>query len=87
MEKKNNKKIKQKTKKITRESNIAELVMEHPEVSEVLLAFGLHCVGCFASQFDTIGQGAEIHGMPDDEINELLDEVNKVINNPELMYG
>ncbi|PJA40292.1 disulfide oxidoreductase [candidate division WWE3 bacterium CG_4_9_14_3_um_filter_34_6] len=68
-----------KIKKITKESNIAEIVNEHPEVVEVLTAFGLHCVGCFASAFDTIGEGAQIHGMIDEEIDEMIKEANKVL--------
>lgn len=68
--------------KVTRETNIAELVFKYPQVADVLLAFGLHCVGCFASQFDTIGEGAQIHGMPDEEVDEMIEEVNSVIENP-----
>lgn len=66
---------------ITKDTNILELTSKYPDAAEVLSAFGLHCVGCFASQFDTIEQGAEIHGMYEEEIDELIDEVNKVINN------
>ena len=65
---------------ITKDTNILELTTNYPDAAEVLTAFGLHCVGCFASQFDTIGQGAEIHGMYDDEVDELIDEINKVVN-------
>lgn len=71
--------------KITKESNIAELVNNYPEAVDVLTAFGLHCVGCFASAFDTIGEGAEIHGMTTAEIEEMLEEVNKVLNNKEIL--
>ena len=65
---------------ITKETNIAALVNNYPAAVEVLTAFGLHCVGCFASAFDTIGEGAQIHGMIDEEVNEMLGEVNKVLN-------
>lgn len=71
--------------KITRDTNIAELVNEHPKAVEVLTAFGLHCVGCFASAFDTIGEGAQIHGMIEEEIDEMLSEVNTVLNDEEIM--
>ena len=65
--------------KVNRNTNIADLVFKHPEVEEVLAAFGLHCASCFASGFDTLEQGAKIHEMPDEEIDEMIDEVNKVI--------
>ncbi len=68
------KKTKQKKKisEVKRDTNIAQLIMEHPEAAEVLLAFGLHCVGCFASAFDTIEEGAKIHGMPYEQINKMI---------------
>lgn len=68
---------------ITKDTNIAELVNNYPKAVEILTAFGLHCVGCFASAFDTIGEGAEIHGMIEEEISEMLDEVNSVLNSEE----
>ena len=78
-------KLEQKTKRkdvqlVTVRTNIAKLVYEYPEAAEVLMSFGLHCIGCFASGFDTIKQGASIHGMSDEEINEMIDEINKVIS-------
>ncbi|OGC51842.1 hypothetical protein A2982_03895 [candidate division WWE3 bacterium RIFCSPLOWO2_01_FULL_39_13] len=72
-----------KQTKVTEKSNIAELVSNHPEAAEVMMAFGLHCIGCFASQFDTVEQGAKVHGMPKEEIKEMIGEINRVINNPE----
>jgi hybrid cluster-associated redox disulfide protein len=71
--------------KITKESNIAEIVSKYPQVAQVLTDFGLHCVGCFASSFDTIEQGAQIHEMDEEEVNELVEELNKVVENPELL--
>ena len=66
--------------RITKDTNIGELVMKYPEVAEVLLDYGLHCVGCFANTFDTIEMGAKIHGMDDSEVLELVERVNEVIN-------
>jgi hybrid cluster-associated redox disulfide protein len=51
---------------------------------DVLMAFGLHCVGCFANAFDTIGQGARIHGMHEEEIKELISEIKKVIKSSKI---
>ncbi len=66
--------------KITKDANIADLVFRYPESADVLLSFGLHCVGCFANAFDTIEQGAQIHGMSEEEVDELVSEINQVIN-------
>lgn len=74
-----------KPMKVTRESNIADIVYKYPAAAQVLTDFGLHCVGCFASSFDTIEQGAQIHEMDEEEVDELIEEINKVIENPELL--
>lgn len=81
MSKKTDKKI--KVVVITKEQNIGELVAQYPETAEVMLDYGLHCVGCFASSFDTIEMGAQIHGMDIEEIEEMVERINEVINHGE----
>jgi len=68
---------------VTRKTNIAELIANHPDAAEVFLAFGLNCVGCFASHFDTIEEGAKVHQMIDEEIDEMIEELNMVVNKTE----
>jgi len=66
-----------------RDTNIGKLIQEYPKAAEIMTAYGLHCAGCFASNFDTIEEGAKIHGIPDDEIDEMIDEINTVLNEEE----
>ena len=65
---------------ITKEMNLGEVVFKYPEAAEVLTDYGLSCVGCFASSFDTIEQGAKIHQLSDEELQEMIDRINEVIN-------
>jgi hybrid cluster-associated redox disulfide protein len=65
--------------KVTKDMNLADVLFKYPDVSEVLLDYGLHCVGCFANSFDTIEAGAKIHGMSDEEVEEMVQRVNEVI--------
>lgn len=65
---------------IEKDMNLGDLVIKYPIAAEVLLDYGLHCVGCFANAFDTLEMGARVHGMSDEEIDEMLDRVNEVIN-------
>lgn len=65
--------------KITKDANINEVVWKYPVAAEVLLDYGLHCVGCFASEFDTIEMGAKLHGMEDSEIDEMVTRINEAI--------
>jgi hybrid cluster-associated redox disulfide protein len=65
---------------VTADTNLGDLVKSYPRVAPILLEYGLHCVGCFANTFDTIGMGAKIHGMTEEEIAEMVGRVNEVVN-------
>ena len=68
-----------KNPKIRKDSNLAEVVFKYPLAAEILLDYGLHCVGCIANSFDTIEMGAKVHGMSDKEINEIVVRINEAI--------
>jgi len=65
-----------KIKKTTKLSDLAGDV----NAVEILSDFGLHCVSCFGSQFENLEQGCKGHGMSDEEINELIEKLNKVVD-------
>jgi hybrid cluster-associated redox disulfide protein len=69
-----------KTKKyITENTLMAEIVEKYPEVAEVLtMEYGFHCMGCFAAEMETLGQGASVHGMTDKEMKKMLEVINKL---------
>ncbi len=69
-----------KTKKelITKKMKFSEIMKKYPEVTESLFEKGMHCIGCVMSQFETLEQGALMHGMDPDE---LVEEINKKIKN------
>ncbi len=71
--------INMESKKITKDMLLGDVVQQYPETAEIMLEYGLHCVGCFANQFDTVEQGAMIHGMSEEEIDEMLERVNGAI--------
>lgn len=68
-----------KNMQITKETNIAELTRRYPEAALVMLEYGLHCVGCAINQFDTIENGAQLHGMSETEIAEMLNRIKEAI--------
>jgi len=84
--KKNNLKSK-RTVKIDPDMRISELLEKYPELSDVLIQeYGLHCVNCYISDFDTLREGASIHGIEDvffeDMIKDLEDRINSVNSKP-----
>lgn len=59
---------------ITKEMTIGEVVSTHPELIETLMECGLHCLGCPASQAETLEEAAMVHGMEIDGFMNILNE-------------
>ena len=58
---------------INKNIKIGELLKKYPEKAEILLAAGMHCLGCPASQAETIEEACEVHGI---DVEELIKELN-----------
>ena len=54
--------------KIEKTTNIGELLEMGPEKAEILLDAGMHCLGCPASQAETIEEACDVHGIDADEL-------------------
>jgi hybrid cluster-associated redox disulfide protein len=61
---------------ITKDITIGELLREVPDVAPVLMSAGMHCLGCPASQAESIGDAALVHGL---DADELVSEINAFI--------
>lgn len=57
---------------INKNTKIGELLREAPEKAEILLAAGMHCLGCPASQAESLEEACEVHGINVDELVEKL---------------
>ncbi len=68
-----NKSKKKVTKKITKNIIIGDLLSTYPESAEVLLSHGFHCIGCTVSPYETLEQGAAVHGI---QLTPLLKDLN-----------
>ena len=55
-------------------TKIGEIIETAPEKAEILLQAGMHCLGCPASQAETIEEACMVHGI---DVEELLEEINK----------
>lgn len=70
---------KEKNRAITRSMLIGKIASEHPKTVEVMLKYGMHCIGCPMTAYESVEQGAKVHGLGDDTINEMVKEMNRVI--------
>ena len=62
---------------ITKEISITELAEKYPDSVPVLMGMGMHCIGCFAAQYETLEQGCIAHGLDTDKIVKRVNEVIK----------
>ena len=61
---------------ITQDITIGELLKQEPDIAPVLMSAGMHCLGCPASQAESIGDAAMVHGL---NVDELVAEINDFI--------
>ncbi len=62
---------------ITKEMTLGEVLIKYPSAVEIMLKYGLHCIGCHVAATESIEQGARGHGMGDEEIDEMVEEMNE----------
>lgn len=58
---------------INKDTKIGDLIKDYPEKAEILLQAGMHCLGCPASQAETLEEACDVHGI---DVNELLEKLN-----------
>jgi hybrid cluster-associated redox disulfide protein len=63
------------TAKIHKDMIIMDAVNTYPDTMEIFFEYGIHCVGCGNSMFETIEQGAELHGF---NLEDFLDDLNSI---------
>lgn len=64
--------------KVTKDTLIGEALMMDMGIAEVLMESGMHCVGCPASQGESIEEACIVHGM---DAQSLLDKINNYLEN------
>ena len=57
---------------VTGETLIGEIVSKYPESIEILLSIGMHCLGCPASQAESLAEACEVHGIPAERVIEAI---------------
>ena len=65
--------------KITKDTTIGDIVEKYPQVVDTLTDYGVHCVGCHVSPFESLEMGFKGHGLSDQQVNEAVIKLNEVI--------
>ena len=66
---------------ITKDMNIRKIIEVDEDLAGVLIASGMHCLGCAMSHFENLEEACAVHGIDADELcdrlNEYLENKNK----------
>lgn len=59
---------------INENTKIGDLLQIAPEKADILMDAGMHCLGCPASQGETLAEACDVHGI---DVHELLKKLNQ----------
>ncbi len=59
---------------VTKDMVIREILLENANAAEILMSFGMGCIGCPSAQMETLEEAAAVHGMNVDQIVEALNK-------------
>lgn len=66
-------------KKITKDMIIGEILQINPNMAGVLMAGGMHCVTCPASQAESLTEACYVHGIDPDLMETRLNAFLKAM--------
>ena len=64
-------------KEVTKDMVIGEILQADATVAPILMASGMHCIGCPASQGESLEEAAMVHGM---DVDDLVAKINEYLS-------
>lgn len=61
---------------INKDTVIGDILKIAPQAAPLFMGIGMHCLGCPASQGETVEDACAVHGV---DVNELLAKINALI--------
>lgn len=62
--------------RVNKEMIIGDMLQIDPGIAAILMASGMHCIGCPASQGESLEEAAMVHGL---QVDELVKDVNEYL--------
>ncbi|MBC6004093.1 hybrid cluster protein-associated redox disulfide domain [uncultured Clostridium sp.] len=59
---------------ITKDTIIADIIKMRPDAAQILMSYGMGCIGCPSAQMEKLEQACEIHGLDLEEVLKKLNE-------------
>lgn len=62
---------------VSKEMTIGEIIRVDQGIIPILMASGMHCIGCPSSQAESLEEAAMVHGM---DVDDLLNKINEYLS-------
>lgn len=62
--------------KIKKDMTFGEILKNFPKSGQIMMKYGLHCIGCHIAVTETLAEGAMAHGFSSEKLKQLVDELN-----------
>jgi hybrid cluster-associated redox disulfide protein len=63
---------------IEKSMTFEQILEANPKAGAILMRYGLHCIGCHISAYETLEQGSKAHGLSDEQIGKMVTELNQL---------
>jgi hybrid cluster-associated redox disulfide protein len=67
--------------KISKDMTFGDLLRRFPGAAQILMNYGMHCIGCHIAVTETLGEGALAHGMDNKMIEQMIRDLNSLAAN------
>ncbi len=61
---------------VNKDMTIQSIIEAHEDVAPILMASGMHCLGCIMAHGETLEQACAVHGI---DVDELLGRINEFL--------
>ena len=58
---------------VTKDMTIQSILEQHEDVAPILMASGMHCLGCAMAHGETLEQACAVHGI---DVDALVQQIN-----------
>lgn len=62
---------------INKDMIIAEILNVDSNLASILMASGMHCIGCPSAQGESLEEACMVHGL---DVNEVVDRLNEYLS-------
>jgi hybrid cluster-associated redox disulfide protein len=65
---------------VNKDMTISEILSLNENMAAILMREGMHCVTCPSSLGESLADAATVHGMSEDELDDLIERMNDFLS-------